>query len=114
MPSKQPRFVAKPTMFKTTIQGQEYKFAALTQKDMERLNKKEQAAREANDSEAAKVAHWEVVSLALTRGGTEVSVDDVAEMDLPLYLALFRAIIEAHGVTLDASKVGEVQASANS
>ena len=106
-------FVAKPTMFKTIINGQEYKFAALSQRDMERLNQKEQAAQKADDLAAKKEAHREVVAIALSRGGTEATVDDVAEMDLPLFVALFGAIIEAHGIKLEA-KVGEVQTSASS
>lgn len=114
MPSKQSRFIPKPTLFSTTIQGQEYRFAALSQKDMERLNKKESAAREAGNNAAAIEAHREVVACALTRGGTQATAEDVAEMDLPLFQALFGAVIEAHGVKLEASKVGEVQASTNS
>jgi hypothetical protein len=113
MPIKKP-FVPKPTLFSTTIAGQEYRFAALSQKTMESLTVKEAAAAAAKDQAALKQAHREVVALALARGGTEVSADDVAEFDLPLFNALFNAIIEAHGIKLEASKVGEVQASTNS
>ena len=100
------KFSTKQTTFVTNIAGQDYKFAALSMRDMEHFAAEETNAK--GDASAMKTVHRELVATALTRGGTEATADDIADMDLPLFSALFGKIMEAHGMKLDAT-VGEAK-----
>lgn len=107
----------KPTKFDTTIAGQTYVFALLSMREMERLAAKEAAAAEAKDLEALRDARREIVAACMTRGGSKVTIADIADMDQAVYATLFHQMLEAHGQKLDAKmseSSGEVKASATS
>jgi hypothetical protein len=96
----------KPTPFLATIAGQDYRFAALSLKEWEQQVEAEAAAVKANDRVKLLDLHRQVVLVALTKGGNDVSMDELVEMDVPLFQAIFSAVMQAHGMKLEA-KVGE-------
>jgi hypothetical protein len=100
----------KPTIFAVEVNGQEFKFAAMTQREMERLIERENAA--ATDSAALKKLNVETLVNAMKKAGMETSVEEVAEnMPLPVFKSLFSAFLVAQGVKLEAKSTGEVSLS---
>ena len=97
----------KPTLFVVNIAGQDYQFAALSMREWEQHTAAEATALKAEDAgEQLKKVHRQVVVTALAKGGNETSMEDIVEMDVPLFKAIFKAIMEAHGMKLE-TKLGE-------
>jgi hypothetical protein len=97
----------KPTVFVVEVNGQEYTFAAITQREMERLIEAEKEA--GTDSVKLKNLNIETLANAMKRGGTETSAEEIAEkMPMPVFKALFSAFLTANGVKLEVKSKGEV------
>lgn len=99
------KLVSKPTVFVVTINGQDYEFAAITLRNFSRFITEESAATTA--LEKINVQR-EVVLSALNRAGNEATMEDILDMDAPLFNTLFVAVMDAHGMKLDA-KLGELK-----
>lgn len=128
----------KPTIFEVEIAGEKYRFGALTQKEMERWVAKETDAGEqvvdsdplpdaprseadvkarvqAKQAAAKLTVRYEMVASALSKAGEPITGDELGEeCPAPVFTTLFIGIMQAHGMKLDASKLGEVKASVNS
>jgi hypothetical protein len=96
----------KPTQFVVTIAGQEYRFGALSQREMEKFVSEELAVK--TDPAKLKAVWQQVVATAFSKGGNDTTVEDLAELDVPLFNALFQAIMNAHHMKLE-SKLGEAK-----
>jgi hypothetical protein len=100
----------KPTIFAVEVNGQEFKFAAMTQRDMERLIERENAAKD--DPVALKRLNVETLVNAMLKAGVQTTIEEVAEgMPLPVFKSLFSAFLVAQGVKLEAKSTGEVSLS---
>jgi hypothetical protein len=97
----------KPTIFVVEVNGEEYKFAAMTQRDMEKLVEAETAA--AGDMVQLKKVNIEMLAHALRKGGMEVTADQIADsMPIPVYKSLLSAFMQAQGVKLEAKSKGDL------
>ena len=101
----------KPTIFVVEVNGEEYRFAAMTQREMEKLVESETAA--GADQAQLKKVNREMLATVLTRGGMEgVTAEEIAEkMPTPVYRALLAAVMQAQGVKLEAKSKGELSLS---
>lgn len=111
----------KPTVFVVEINGQEFKFAAMTHREMERLVETEKALESDPDREKKlKSLNAETVASVLNRGGmvdaegnpVQTSAEEIAEkMPVPVFQALLRAIFAAQGIKMEVKSTGEVRLS---
>jgi hypothetical protein len=98
------KLTVKPTLFVVNIAGEDYQFAALSMRDMEKFVADEATAK--NEPEKLKAVWRSFVAASLNRGGTETAVDDLVDLDSPVFNALLKNIMVAHGMKLEA-KLGE-------
>jgi hypothetical protein len=97
----------KQTIFSVEIDGEEYKFAALTMRGAEKMAEAE--AKAGDDPVALKKINVEMIADAMRKGGMEVTAEDILEnMPLPVYRSLLAAFLTAQGVKLEAKQKGEV------
>ena len=104
--------ICKRTVFNVEIAGQSFTIAAFTQREMERLTKKEEDAVEAKDVVALTTVRREAVALALSLASVEPVTEAQLSEQMPAILlqALFAATLKANGLKLEPT-VGEALAS---
>ena len=99
----------KPTQYEADIQGNSFRFGALSMRYIETMTAKEQEAFDKQDTVAVVGIHQDMVLTALNRAeGSEVTAEDIKELDAPMFSSLFSAILKSHGMKPD-NTVGELQ-----
>jgi hypothetical protein len=106
-----------PTIFHVTIQSNdtEFDFSPLTMREMDVFSAREKDIKEKGDLIAVRDLYRELIAKSMSKAGDPTTAEDLADLDLPTFNALFNEIMKAHGMTLKAdTSVGEAKASAGS
>lgn len=105
-----------PLVFSVDVNGQNFRFAALTERDIELLAEKEEAT--GGDAIKLRKVHAELLASAISRveGVERVTAEDLLTgMPTPIFRALFFALVKANGMKLEAeARLGESALSSNS
>jgi hypothetical protein len=106
-----------PTVFNVVIQSNDssFLFSPLSMREMDIFSQREKDTKEKGDMIAVRDLYRELIAKCMSKAGDPTTVEDLAELDLPTFNALFSEIMKAHGITLKAdTSVGEAKASAGS
>jgi hypothetical protein len=99
---------AIPTQFELTVQNNKFKFGAFSMRQFELYVKREKELIDAQDYSSLGTLRRQFVADAFNRavGQTDITEADIAELDTPMFSAVYSEILKAQGIK-PAAKVGE-------